>query len=91
MMRRRPTAEELLVKMAGLCSRSEQCEGDIVAKLLRAGLTRGAADGVVDELKGRGFIDEARYARAFARDKVHTLVCMGGDGARYAWRWLPNA
>lgn len=70
MMRRRPTAEELLVKMAGLCSRSEQCEGDILTKLLRAGLTRGEADGVIDELKERGFIDEGRYARAFARDKV---------------------
>lgn len=70
MMRKRPTAEELLVKMAGLCSRSEQCEGDIVTKLLRAGLTRGAAGDVINELKERGFIDEARYARAFARDKV---------------------
>lgn len=70
MMRRRPTEEELLVKMAGLCSRSEQCEGDILTKLLRAGLTRGAAGDVINELKERGFIDEGRYARAFARDKV---------------------
>lgn len=59
-----------LVRMADLCARSEQCEAEILQKLLRLGLGHADAEGVVAELVERRFIDDARYAAAFARDKV---------------------
>lgn len=56
--------------MAGLCARSEQCPYDIMAKLRKYGLTSEDADEVLTRLRELQFVDEARYARSFARDKV---------------------
>lgn len=57
-------------RMAGLCARSEQCSGEIVGKLLRAGLSPREATDILEFLKAGGFVDDYRYCRAFARDKV---------------------
>lgn len=64
------TRDEALVRMAGLCARSEQCASDIARKLRTKGLSSADIASVIDELKERSFLDEARYARSFARDKV---------------------
>ncbi len=62
--------EAARLRMADLCARSEQCEADILAKLLKMGLARGQADEIIGELvKGR-FIDNRRYASALAVDAV---------------------
>ena len=58
-----------MVRMADLCARSEQCEGDIRQKLYRMGLMSGEVQEVIDRLLDQGFIDNARFARSFARDK----------------------
>ncbi len=55
--------------MADLCARSEQCEGDIRQKLYRYGLSSSEVDSVVRRLIDERFIDNARFARAYARDK----------------------
>ena len=62
--------EKLTLRMAGLCARSEQCSADIYTKLCRGGLTADEAREVLEKLKERRFIDDSRFAAAFARDKV---------------------
>lgn len=64
------TRDEAVLRMAGLCARSEQCASEIARKLRAKGLSSAEIASVVDELRERNFIDEARYARSFARDKV---------------------
>lgn len=56
--------------MADLCSRSEQCSADVLEKILKTGISRDDAGDILDFLKREKFIDDARFARAFARDKV---------------------
>ena len=62
------TPQKALEMMAGLCAKSEQCPYDIMMKLRKYGLTE--EDAVLDSLRELKFVDEARYARSFARDKV---------------------
>ena len=64
------TPQKALEMMAGLCAKFEQCPYDIMAKLRKFGLTAEDAGEVLDSLREQKFVDEARYARSFARDKV---------------------
>lgn len=64
------SVDALRLRMADLCARSEQCEYDILTKLLRAGAAQSEAAEIIDFLKQRKFLDNARYARAYANDKV---------------------
>lgn len=69
----------LLGRMMALCSKREYCEADIRKKLsASAGKPEDmpdpetwpvTCDEIVMALKNGGFIDDSRYARAFARDK----------------------
>ena len=69
-MKRRPTADEMLVRMAGLCAGAEQCTADIRGKILRQGFTAEEAGRMLDYLKQNRYLDDDRYARAYAVDKV---------------------
>lgn len=55
--------------MADLCARSEQCEYDIRQKLMKMGLFPDKVSEIIDYLTSNKFIDNARFARSFARDK----------------------
>lgn len=71
MIRKRPlTYEKALERMTALCARAEHCEGEIREKLRRALLPSSDIDRVVDYLVTHRFVDDSRYARAFAADKV---------------------
>lgn len=61
----------VLSRFQALCSRSEQCSADIHRKLLKAfdGDEEKARE-LLDALKADGFVDDTRYAAAFARDKA---------------------
>lgn len=65
-------AEQMRVldRMRVLCSRREYCRSDIFSKALRSldGDKDGAGE-IVSSLEKDGYIDELRYASAFARDK----------------------
>lgn len=62
--------EKALSRAAALCSRSEQCEADIRAKLTAWGIADvAAADAIVARLVSESYLSESRYARAFARDR----------------------
>ena len=56
-----------LDRMMALCSRREYCRKEILAKLAR--LEAEDASGIVETLCRERYIDELRYATAFARDK----------------------
>lgn len=63
------TPEAARIRMADLCARSEQCEADIRQKLYRLGLASGEVQKIIESLTLESFIDNARFARSFARDK----------------------
>lgn len=69
-MKHRPTAEEMLVRMAGLCAGSEQCASDIRNKILKKGFSVEETEKIISYLQENKYIDDARYARAYAADKV---------------------
>lgn len=63
------TAHEIFVKMAALCSRSEQCSTDIHKKITAAGLCNDEAAEIIEKLKTEKFIDDERYVRSYVSDK----------------------
>ena len=63
-------AKKLLCRLQNLCARQECCSADILQKALKAlDYDRAAAQEVVDALVADGYVDDARYAAAFAREK----------------------
>lgn len=62
-----PETQRTLNRLMRLCAGREYCSGDIRRKL--AGLPEADARAVLDALLREGYVDDARYARAFARDK----------------------
>lgn len=69
-MRKQPTPDEMLVRMAGLCAGAEQCAVDIRSKILKQGFSPEDADRMLKYLQANKYIDDSRYARAYAVDKV---------------------
>ena len=65
-----PDVDTVFNRMAWLCSRREYCTGDILRKLLRKGLDEKDAAVVLERLVRERYVDDARYARAFVRDKA---------------------
>ena len=59
--------EQVLSRMMRQCALREYCRSDIRRKL--AALPAAQADEIVEALCREGYVDDARYARAFARDK----------------------
>lgn len=53
-----------------LCARSEQCESELRDKMWKHGLTTPQISALVAELREEGFIDDTRFCRAFAHDKI---------------------
>ena len=64
------TPEQACLKMATLCSHSEQCEFDIRKKLFNMGLSTKDQKEIIDYLKDEKFIDNQRYANSFVSDKA---------------------
>ena len=60
---------QALKHMQALCAGSERCELDVRIKLTRMGLEIADIDAVVDSLRRDRFIDDKRYACAYASDK----------------------
>ena len=63
------TAEDALVRLELLCARSEQCSWEVMQKLQRWGIAAGDREHILDSLVDRRFVDDERYARAYARSK----------------------
>ncbi len=61
--------KDALRRAAALCSRQEQCSGDIRRKLEYWDVDPGEHDQILEKLRKESFLDDERYARMFARDK----------------------
>lgn len=70
-MNRKPVSPDVaLVRLETLCARSEQCTFELRQKLFRWGIAQADADKIVKSLEERRFVDDARFAPAFVRDRV---------------------
>ncbi len=63
------TVRQAFSKMARLCSRSEQCTADIRKKIAAFELPEEAIDKIITDLKTEKYLDDERYAKAYAKDK----------------------
>ncbi|MBO4427002.1 MAG: RecX family transcriptional regulator [Bacteroidales bacterium] len=76
--------KKVLAKLEAQCAKREYCTKDVREKALKA--LEGDADAakeVVDALKANAFVDDARYASAFAREKS-SLTGWGPIKIRFA-------
>ena len=65
-----PTVEEAFNRLSALCARQECCQSDLADKMMRQGMTETSVAQVLQHLQSEGFVNEERFARAFARDKL---------------------
>ena len=65
----RLTSEKAYAQAAARCAGREYCRADWQQKWMRAGLSPEAVETLLRQLEREGYIDENRYARAFAHDK----------------------
>lgn len=68
--RRQPTPDEALARCEELCARAEYCEGELRRKLYMWGVGNDDSDRIIGSLRERRFVDDARFAEAFVREKV---------------------
>lgn len=77
-------AKKLLGRLQNLCAKQECCSADMLQKALKAlDFDRAAAQEVVDALVKDKYVDDARYAAAFAREKA-SITGWGPIKIRYA-------
>lgn len=64
------TKEKALARLAALCSRSEQCEDDLIKKLISWKLDKTTRNEIIEYLKDNKFLDNERYTRSYVNDKA---------------------
>ena len=64
------TEQQVLSKLAALCSRSEHCVKEMTDKMTKWGVDERTQASVIAYLVSEKYIDEERYARFFIDDKV---------------------
>lgn len=69
MIRKQVTPDEALARLEQLCARSEQCSHEVMQKMLRWGIAADERGRILDRLVERRFVDDSRYASAYAREK----------------------
>lgn len=63
------SADEAFAKAAARCATREYCRADWRAKFRQAGIGAHEAEETLDRLEAEGYVDDGRYARAYAHDK----------------------
>lgn len=63
------TAEKALMRLKSLCERSEYCTEELRLKMYRWGLSGETADKVLSVLVKEKFVDDRRFAAAYAHSK----------------------
>lgn len=71
----KPIAEPAVIldKVRRWCASSERCTREAERKLMQWGYPAEKIQQALHQLQKEGFIDDERYARAFARGKFHNL------------------
>ena len=67
---KRKTVEQALAVLRRQCARMERSEFDVRRSMMRWQMTADEVQQVVDKLVAERFVDNARYADAFVRDKL---------------------
>mgnify|MGYP002625367609 CR=1 FL=1 len=63
------TPDQALAKMEHYCGYRERCPQEVRQKMARLGVKGETAEQIYRVLEGEGYINEARFARAFASGK----------------------
>jgi len=66
----RPTLQQALIKAEKYCAYQERSQLEVSQKLRNMGLSKAEADGILVHLIQHNFINEERFAFAFARGKL---------------------
>lgn len=64
------TPEQALSRLEGICSRSEHCTHELLTKLRSWGIASDDSARIIDSLRENRYVDDTRFARAFARDRI---------------------
>ena len=64
------TAQQAYTRLTALCARSEHCQHDMLEKMRQWGIGDDAQAEVMARLVGERYVDDERFARAFANDKI---------------------
>ena len=62
--------QQALSRLASACSQAEHCTGEINQKLERWGIAPDAHQRILDYLITNKYVDDARFAKLFVRDKL---------------------
>jgi regulatory protein len=63
------TKEAALLKLQAFCAYQERCHQEVTTKLFELGIYRDNADAIIAQLIGDNFLNEERFACAYARGK----------------------
>lgn len=69
-MKKEMTEQEAYLRLTALCAQAEHCEQEMRDKMKRWELNETAQDHVIERLVKERYVDDARYARAFVKDKI---------------------
>jgi regulatory protein len=61
--------KEIFLKLARLCSRSEECSPDLKKKIRELGGDQEMEANILQRLQEEKYFDDERYVRAYVRDK----------------------
>ena len=70
-MEKEITEQQAMQRLAALCAKGEHCQYDLLQKMRQWGLDEQAQAKVMERLVAGKYVDDARYAAAFVRDKVN--------------------
>ena len=68
-MKKECTENEARPKAEAYCAAAERCTDDVLHKLEQWGLSASSHELVIEHLKKERYVDDARYAVAYVRDK----------------------
>lgn len=68
-MKKECTTDEALAKAEAYCSVAEHCKDEVLRKLEQWGAPVDSFEPIIRHLEKENYLDEQRYAIAFARDK----------------------
>lgn len=69
-VKKQTTGQQAFTKLAALCARSEHCQHDMLEKMRQWGIGEDEQAQVMQRLISEHYVDDERFARAFAIDKV---------------------
>ena len=64
------TEQEAYLTLAALCAQAEHCQWEMVEKMRKLEIPEEAQARIMERLVKERYVDDERFARAFAKDKV---------------------